>query len=100
MCKHIEATNFTGGKIQLSHGGVRAAEREARHSPGSSVYLLSYRPPQGSCDYDRSLPTTRFGSTHNRAAAVGVVPNVMSPRCGERRVKLHIPRGQKVESLV
>ena len=49
--------------------------------PGNngSVYRTSYRTPQGARDHDRSLPTTRFGSTHNRVAAIGVGKFIILP---------------------
>ena len=74
---YTEGTNFTSGKMQLSFSPETSPDRAPHQpSPGSSVYRLSYRPPQGVSSFDRSLPTTRFGSTQNRAAAVGVGKSV------------------------
>lgn len=101
MCRHIEETNFSTGKMK-GYTPERSGPPEINYSTGT-VYRSSYRSPQGTRDYDGSLPTTRFGSTNSRVPAIGVVPNVMSPRGScttERRVKLHVPRGNKLESLV
>lgn len=99
MCRHIEETNFSSGKMK-GYTPERSGPPDINYSTGT-VYRSSYRSPQGKRDYDGSLPTTRFGSTNNQVPAIGVVPNVMSPRsCTERRVKLHVPRGHKLESLV
>ena len=53
-------------------GGGGTSPGRAPGGPGRSVYQQSYRSPQGLTDYDRRMPTTRFGSTLNRAAAAGV----------------------------
>lgn len=54
---------------------VRTMERSGPpkiHYSTASVYRSSYRSPQGTLDFDRSLPTRRCGSTHNRLPAIGV----------------------------
>ncbi|CAI8022782.1 hypothetical protein GBAR_LOCUS13345 [Geodia barretti] len=80
MCEHRENVNFTSGKMTnppTNHGGGGGGTSPGRApgGPGRSVYQQSYRSPQGLTDYDRRMPTTRFGSTLNRAAAAGVGAN-------------------------
>ena len=61
----------SGGSPDRHRGGPGAPGAGAGAGAGS-VYQLSYRSPQGLTDYDHRMPTTRFGSTFTRAAAVGV----------------------------
>ena len=65
-----EDTDSSSGKMK-----ARTMERSGPpkiHYSTGSVYRSSYRPPQGTLDFDRSLPTTSCGSTHNRLPAIGV----------------------------
>jgi len=71
------------------------------HYSKASLYRHYYQRPQESLGYDKEIPTTRFGSTPNHHPAVGIVPNVMSPRrpAQGQQVRLYPPRGDKVCGL-
>lgn len=102
MFRHIDTTNFTCGKIKPYAPG--RGNQPGIHYSTASAYRQYYQSPQASRGYDTMMPTTRFGSSppHCRYPTVGIVPNVMSPRgvAMGKRIKLHPPRGKKVESLV
>ena len=70
ICPNTEETNFSTGKMK-GYTPERSGPPEINYSTGT-VYRSSYRSPQGTRDYDGSLPTTRFGSTNSRVPAIGV----------------------------